>query len=467
MGRNKELALNTMYFVVGNLGSKVIGFIMVPLYTKWLNPDEFGIVDLIYSYNNILLLIVGLGVADALVVFPINKDYNTASKQLSTALLFHFVCCVVFFLVFLLLDVLQLSILNSINPVIWYAFAFLMCTTTSRLFQSFCRGINRMKVFSFTGIISAFTTAGLSFLLIPNYGVTGYMYSLIVANILTLIFAVFYPQCYKYIKLKSYSWAELKEMLAYSMPLIPNSIMWWLILSMNRPLLEQYAGLASLGLLAVANKIPTLLDMCYGFFHQSWIVTAVSEYDKTDFKLYYNKVFGAIVSFQCFVCIMLLIFNKFLIDWLIDERYSEVWRYIPFMCLTVVISNIATFSSSIFSASKQTIYLFYTVIIAAVVSVLLNITLIPLYGLWGALISMFVAHLITAIVRVIFGWRFVKIEKKPKIISNILLCAIGVYFAMMTNPILRNGSLMLLIGGFIFLNRCDILYVYNLIRKKL
>lgn len=467
MGRNKELALNTMYFVIGNLGSKVIGFIMVPLYTIWLTPEEFGIVDLIYSYNNILVLIVGLGIADALVVFPIDKDKSVATMQMTTALLFHLIWCALFFFIFLLLDVLQLPVLDSINPVIWYAFAFLMTTTSSRLFQSFCRGIKKMKVFSFTGIISAVTTAGLSFLLIPKFGVVGYMYSLIIANILTILFVILYPRCYNYIDLRSFSYHELKEMLLYSIPLIPNSIMWWLILGMNRPLLEQYAGLTALGILAVANKIPMLMDMCYGFFHQSWIVTAVSEYDKPDFKQYYNKVFRSTVSFQSFICLLLLLSYKFLIDWFVDERYNDVWIYVPFMCLTVVISNMATFTSSIFSASKQTKYLFYTVIIATVVSVILNFSLIPTFGLWGALISMFVAHLVTAIVRIVFGLRFVKIEKTPKILSDILLCSIGVYFAMMTNPIFRYGGLMLLVGAFIFLNRSDILYIYNLVRKKL
>lgn len=69
MSRNRDLLKNTFYVFIGNLGAKVINFVLLPLYTVWLSPADYGVVDLVSSYNNILLMFVGLGVADALVVF--------------------------------------------------------------------------------------------------------------------------------------------------------------------------------------------------------------------------------------------------------------------------------------------------------------------------------------------------------------------------------------------------------------
>lgn len=462
MGRNKELILNSLYFLIGNLGSKIIGLIMVPLYTVWMSPEEYGVVDLINSYNNIFLLIVGLGIADALVVFPINKEKEVVTAMLSSALLFHLLCCILFWGLFFFIDLCNFTFLDSINSVIWYAFAFLITSTTSRLFQSFCRGIKKMKVFSYTGIITAFSTAILSYLLVPDFGVKGYMNAIIISNIISIIFVILYPKCYQYFRASSFSITILLEMLKFSIPLIPNSIMWWLILGMNRPLLEQYVGITALGILAVSNKFPMLIDMFYSFFHQSWIVTAVSEIEKPDFSNYYNKVFSSIVSFQTLMCLSFMLLGKYIVDRFIDVRYSDAWNYIPFMCLTVIVSNISVFSTSIFTALKKTQYLFYTVIIAAVISTILNFTLIPLFGIWGALISIFSAHTITTITRISFGWRYIKLSNLPYIFTNLILCSMSIFAASISITNLRIVSISCLIIVYFIINRNDLIYIYNL-----
>ncbi len=465
MGRNKELALNSVYFMIGNLGSKVISFVMVPLYTMWLAPAEFGVVDLINTYNQILLLIVGLGVADALVVFPINKEKIEIEKQFSTGVLFHSFFCLIFFFIFLILYFAQFEWLSSINPVIWYAYAMLITSTTSRLVQSFCRGIKKMKVFSYTGVISALSTALLSILLVPGIGVFGYLIALVASNVITLLFVIIYSKATQYFSFHAYSRKILFEMLRYGIPLIPNSLMWWLILGMNRPLLEQYHGIAAVGLLAVANKIPHLIDMFYGFFHQSWIVTIVTEYGKSDFKSYYNNIFNTVVVFQSFVCIAIMGLGKLLFDIFIDDRYSEAWNYVPFMCLTVVVSNISTFSTSIFNAVMKTKYLFYSVIYAAVSAVVLNYLLIPTQGIWGALISMMAAHTISAITRICYGWRFVKLDNVGFIFFNILICIIALLVVRINNVTLMYGALFGVLTLYGFLNKKYLVYISTLIKK--
>lgn len=58
----------------------------------------------------------------------------------------------------------------------------------------------------------------------------------------------------------------LTEMLRFSIPLIPTSILWWLISGLNRPLLEDYVGLFALGLMAVAGKLPGIMNLIFNFF---------------------------------------------------------------------------------------------------------------------------------------------------------------------------------------------------------
>lgn len=123
-----------------------------------------------------------------------------------------------------------------------------------------------MSVFSFTGIVQTITTAFLSFLLIPTQGVYGFVLATIGANIVTALFTFFYSNSYKYLSVNDWDKEALTEMLRFSIPLIPTSILWWLISGLNRPLLEDYVGLFALGLMAVAGKLPGIMNLIFNFF---------------------------------------------------------------------------------------------------------------------------------------------------------------------------------------------------------
>ena len=90
--------------------------------------------------------------------------------------------------------------------------------------------------------------------------------------------SIFYSNSYKYLSVNDWDKEALTEMLRFSIPLIPTSILWWLISGLNRPLLEDYVGLFALGLMAVAGKLPGIMNLVFNFFQQAWIVTVVEEY---------------------------------------------------------------------------------------------------------------------------------------------------------------------------------------------
>lgn len=462
MGRNKELFFNTLYFFVGSLGTKFIGFLMMPFYTAWLSPGEYGTIDLVQTYVQILFLIVGLDIADALVVFPINKQKDDINRQFTSSLIFHCFSCLFFFFAFLCLDYCRFEFLSSINDVLWYAFGILITTTTLNFLQSFCRGLKKMKVFSYNGIIQSLTIALFSFLLVPTMGFTGNLWALILANIVSSVILIKYSNCFEYFAVKEYSKEVLKEMLYYSIPLVPNSLMWWIILGLNRPLLEQYHGVYAIGILAVANKIPTLISSFYGLFHRSWIATATTAYGCEDFESFYNKVYGTMMYIQCICCFIVLLFGKLFIDHFIDVEYSEAWIYMPFITVTSIVSNIATYVTTIFTVTKKTKYIFYTVIIAAIVSVVLNFLLIPKFGLWGALVAMFIAHSVTAVTRIIYGWKMVHLRCIKMSFINISMSFIASYVILLNNSIAKYLLFVIVFLLFLLYNKQFAIESFNI-----
>lgn len=128
-----------------------------------------------------------------------------------------------------------------------------------------------MSVFSFTGIVQSASIALFSILLIPRTGVYGFATAMIIANTITGIFTFFYSRSYRFLSVFMFDWTCLKRMLKYSIPLIPTAIMWWLVSSLNRPLLERHVGMFAIGLFAVANKLPNVLNMVLDYSNKHGI----------------------------------------------------------------------------------------------------------------------------------------------------------------------------------------------------
>ena len=423
MGRNRSLFNNSIFFAIGNLGSRVVQLLMLPLYTKWLSPADYGVVDLLNNYINVLVLFIGLDVADALIIFPLKKKIDEIKIIFSTAFLFTIFTTIITVIIFYLTYATGVkNMLGTFGDNLWFAFGILVSQAIYRVFQYFCRGIDRMSVFSYTGIVSSFLIAGLSFVLIPEFGFRGYLTAMILSNILTAFFVIVYSNAFKYFSIKGFDKDVLKDMLKYSIPMIPNILLWWIILSLNRPLLEKYVGLAAIGLFGIACKIPDIIGMVYNFFHPAWITTISEEYGNRDFNKYVNNVLEVVTCVQTFLFIVTMVISKYVFLWFIDERYYSALIYVPLLCVGVVFSNFATFISSIFNANRKTNRMFYSVIIAAFICLVLNFILIPHYGIWGACISIAVGHLAAGISRIYYTHDTFTLLHPLHLVSNCLLC---------------------------------------------
>lgn len=281
-----------------------------------------------------------------------------------------------------------------------------------------------------------------------------------------MLFVIVYSKSYSFFSIGSFSSSKLKDMLKYSVPLIPNMLMWWLILSMNRPVLEKAIGVAAVGLFGVAIRIPDIIQLFYNFFHEAWIVTAVEQYNQPDFKSYFNKVIQLLTCLQSLICLGVMLFGQLLFDLFINERYSEALQYVPILCISMIFSNLATFLSSIFNANKKTKYIFYSVVIVAAVAAVLNITLIPSIGIWGACIALLVAQISATVSRVFFVDKFVKIQNISFHLLNIAVCIIGAFAFKIDNPLYRYLTLVSLILIYMFINKSYLLKGFLMIKNR-
>lgn len=254
----KKLLKNTAWILTGNTGSKMLAFLLLPLYTRWLGTEGYGLSDLISTYSGLLVGVITLCTAEGIFVFTKNKSVKEQKMYYTSTLKFTLFLFVVWAVVFLLLQsvVLATDFHNAFTEHIWLVFGMVLSTFLQNYTQQFVISLEKMKIYSFTGMVLCITTFIFSWILIPKWGVEGYVFSLILANVFTSLYSFLASHSWKYLDIVGFRLHAVKNVLVYSIPLIPNTIMWWLVQALNRPVMESCLGYSAIGVYAVANKFP-------------------------------------------------------------------------------------------------------------------------------------------------------------------------------------------------------------------
>ena len=423
MGKYKRLGKNIFFVFIGNAGAKLLNLFLLPFYTRWLSVEDYGITDMLNVYVMLLTGLVTASIAEAVFVFPKSSSRNDQKSYFSSglfiALVFLLAAAILFMLIkFLLLRNNLESIFTDFTLEIYI---LLLVNFLQSYFQQFCRGIDKMKVYSSTGVVLTVSTAIYSFFFIPTFGVNGFVWAMILASLTAAIYSFFASGAYSYLVFDAINKEKYLEMLKYSLPLMPNAIMWWFIGYLNRPLIESYSGLNSVGLLSVANKFPSAITMLFAVFFYSWQISVIEEFGKQGYKQFYNKVLNLLILGLSLGSILLAICSKLIISLVTTEEFHGAWVYVPVLALAPLLHAISSYSSANFTASRQTKYTFYSSMIGALASIVFNFSLIPTFGLWGAVIAIVMAHLTMSIARVSYAWRYVKVTNLPLLLLTLVL----------------------------------------------
>lgn len=470
MGRFRRLGINTILIFIGTFGSKLIALLMLPLYTRWLNVDEYGATDLVTTYSVLLLGIVSLSICDSIFIFPKGQPSERQKQYFSSGLIMAVATS--FLLLFLCSGIVRLSVLFGWQGFfidhIWSITFLLISNYIQQFVQQFNRSIDKMNVYAFTGLVQTIGMVAVSFIIIPQYKVNGYIASLVIGNAIGTIYSFYAGKANTYFSLFSWDWNALKEMLKYSIPIIPNGIMWFLINSINRPLLESYHGLVAVGLIAIANKIPTLVNQVYMVFHNAFIISAIEESATPNYRQFYNKTLKAVVVGQIIFISFVSICGKWIIQLFTTSDYYSSWHYIPLMLVGVLTTNIATYVGTNFTVNRKSKYFFYSTVWAGASALVFNLLLIPKFAIWGSCMALVLSQSVGMLARIKYSWTYAPITNIKFFFYNILLLA-TVVTVMSFGLDWRIQLLTLFSVAVVFysVNRNYIYIVSNIIQQKI
>ncbi|AFS01468.1 polysaccharide biosynthesis C-terminal domain-containing protein [Levilactobacillus brevis] len=408
----KSLLNNSVLFAVGNLGSKLISFLMLPLYTYQLSSSAFGKADLVQTTVSLLLPVVSLSIFDAILRFGMDRD-NDNSEIFTNGVMITIISSIIVF------------ILGVTGELIGYSFSMYLTITLilqaiQSLYSQYIKAIGKVQIFAFNGILLSLLTAILNILLlvVMHLGINGYLLSIIIATLLSNVYLFFRVKLYNDFSLNKFNFNKLKEMLRFSVPLIPNSVAWWTTTTISRYFILFFINVTANGIFAVANRIPSLLSVLNSIFFQSWQMSAIQEYDSTDRGKFYSDIFFMYAELLFLGVSGILFILRPMMLILVSTEFRASWKYVPFLLITVLYSSFSGFLGQYYIAAKKTFGVFTTTVIGAVLNIIFNFIFIPTLGLMGAGISSALSFGILWLIRVKDTRKFVKTDLN---VINILL----------------------------------------------
>lgn len=428
--KNRYLLKNTLIFALGNFGSKLITFLLVPLYTNTLSTSGYGVLDIINAIIMIGVPIVTLNISEAVMRFLLDKN-SDKEKILGICCNFSLLAVVLSFLLYPIFNLFQeissYSLLLSI---------YILVTAVSGISLCYIRGIEKLLIFSIISIIKTLIIgiASIIFLVVFKLGINGYLLAYIIAEIATILICIFFGiKDYK-IRLSRPDKKLIKQMVKFSIFLIPNALMWWIINSMDRFMIVPFFGTEANGIYAVSAKIPTILVTITSIFNQAWMYSAIKEEKDKDIKNnsdYTSNIYSVLFKFITLSSTLLIIILKPLLRIYVGKEFFSAWIYTPPLLVGSVFLTLGTFLSNEYTVHKDSKGFLRSASVGAIVNLVLNFILMPIMGVLGAAIATCISYIIVFIYRAYDIQKYKKIQyinnEKKIYLLVLILASIMVY----------------------------------------
>lgn len=422
--RNIYLFRNTLLFAFGNIGSRLIGFLLIPIYTSLFTTSDFGTIDLVVTISAIIVPILTLNIGEAVMRFSLDENAEE-KKIMGIAIIVLFASTIGGLLLFPITNKI-----DTIRPFAVFIYLYFVTLGIDQILFCFLRGKEKLLQYSISYLIQSILYAFFSvlFLLILKLGVKGYFSAFILSNIISALYAFFAGNVKDAIKNIEVDFQLSRKMIAYSVVLIPNSFMWWVMNSSDRVMIASMVGVAANGVYAVAYKIPSLLSTVTTVFTQAWSYSAIREDKSNDKEEYFNIIYDNIVTIVLIAGTGILMIIKPFLKFYVGTRFYQAWEYTPYLVIGFVFMTLGSFLSSSYTVNKDSKGFLKSGLVGAVINILLNWLLIPRIGVSGAALATCISYFVVYLFRVIDTRKYVKIHvyKKNHILGFIMLFITGI-----------------------------------------
>lgn len=463
MNQYKRLLSNTFIFAIGTFSSKILVILMLRFYTGILTPDEMGVADLIIKTTSILYPVVSLSIGQAVIRYGLERAQS--KRDVFSIGLLTVLCGFLIALPFH--PALNLVHYNtsaggsgSLLPYAWLIYLYVLVSCTQNVCSQFIRALGYVRLYAIDGIFRTFMTILLNILYLKvfEWNIFGYVFSIICADALSTICLFLIAGLWKYLKLRKPNFHLWRGMLAYSLPLVPDAILVFVIGFSDQMFLAQMKDTAVSGIYSIAYRVPTLIALVASIFIDAWQLSMVNDNSRKEQIRFFSNIgnmYGSIVFIIVSGGVMCA---KLAMKVLAVPSYYIGWTFIPLLALGAGFNCLSSFQKSVYLLEKKTVSSFFSTAFSAIVNITLNALLIPKMGGNGAALATLISYLLLFFYRAIDSRRFMPVHwKVPRLALTVLLIVAQVLLMLYEPPFWVIWQLLLFTLVFL-LNGKELLY---------
>lgn len=423
---NNSLVKKVVIYGIGNLGAKLIVFLLLPIYAHFLTQEELGIYDLFMTTLSLLVPVAGMQLGDSAYrwILDAKKKSEISSAISNTLILFIgftvFSCCVG--LVILLFFPMP------------YAGLFLGILVFQSIFyyiQQIVRGFDETKLFALLGLLNTFILLLLSVVLLKAGGdqLQNVIYSYLLTYFLVVCFALYRIKIFTFIDITLLDSDVMWKQLNYAFPLVANMMSWWLINFSSKYVILFFMGADSNGVFAVASRMAAILMVINSIYMLAVQDIVIGNKERKNNQVSDAEIsaYNGFIRFELYTVALLTIMSPLIIKVLFSEVYFEAWYYMPILLLSVAFSAFSAYVGLGYQLLKKTWNILITTLIGGVISLLFSVFSIQLFGLYAISVSVVLGFLIVYLIRIFLLKDTFNLRLEYRAMLLLLLLNVGVY----------------------------------------
>jgi len=396
--RSKKFLKDFGVYAIGNLGSKLITFLMIPLYTYFVEkPSEYGYFDLCLQVCLLMFPIVTLQLRDGAFRFLLDTQDTNERTRIIT-----------FTYRTLGISILSTTVLTFVVSLLypidymWSTIALMAVMAIYEFLAQVTRGLGNNKAFIAVGLIASFGICLFSIIFVAwlKMGIKGIFLANILARVMSIVIVELKMRTFsQFFNLK----IDLKDisvqMLKYSIPLIPVALCWLLTTTSDRFFVKYYLGLEMTGIYAIAVRFGGVIHTLSNIFLQTWQENAIQQYNSQDRDDFFSKVFNYYIYVLCLVLIAFTFTLKICYGWIVGSNYQESLEYLYLINVSTTLFAITVYFELPYQCAKDTKRAIPSIILTAAISLLMNFILTPLLHIYGVILTSIISYMTLIIYR--------------------------------------------------------------------
>lgn len=429
---SKFLAKHSIIYGIGNFMGRIVSFLLIPVYTRFLSPHDYGIKELVALSTDVIGILLATSISSAIYRFYFEyEDTKERNEVISTAIIaIGIIGLAALSGLYFCTDFMATYILDNSNLNYFFMISF-----TSMWFQSLNNiGYNYLRAnqqsLKFVGLSFAKMIVTISLniytVCILKIGVLGILISTLTTSIL-VNFLFMIPLVIR-IKLR-FSLTKFKEMIKFGLPVVPSQLGAFVVHLSDRYFLKAYSSISDAGLYSLGYRFGVLpANFISEPFNQTWQPRRFELYKQDESEKIFGRIFTYFLCLIVFAGLGVSVLTKDLLMIVADPKFWPAYRVVPIIVLASTVFSLHYHLNMGILIAKKTKYLAYINFSNAFLITGLNFWLIPRYGVFGAAYATLFAFLYKIVLTYYFSSRYYKIFFEVNRILKISLAACILYF---------------------------------------